>query len=475
MRLRHRWELMKLAVGLYSNPSSKQAYDLLTGLFPGKTGVPPARGVVDFLRAYSRCPWLRAVVAKTADTVAAANWQVMAVRAPGEKARLVRSLQDAGYANRKKLLKDYRKAGELDVIEKHPAMEFIHGGNQHMTGRAVRRINSIYRDLVGEWFVIKERNVFGAPVAQWPIPGNWIEDTPVPAHPFYRVSWAAWQGEIPETEIMWFRDHDPVNPYSRGTGIAYALADELETDEFTAKHIKSFFWNQARPDLLIMPAKDEDEWSDPSIEQAKARWMQEHQGFWRVFKPHWFNRRVQVEQISQTFESMQLVPLREYERNVFLQVYGFSPEALGIIENSNRATIDAASYMVQRYIALPRLEDMRGFYQKYLVAEYDNRIVIDYESPIDEDKEFALRVAEAMPSSRLLDEWRELGGLEELPGGKGKVYPVEAGIRFTRDLEEEPEQYEPTPPKEPAVPGEEGGEVIGEEEGKAFGKKKLTA
>jgi len=33
--------------------------------------------------------------------------------------------------------------------------------------------------------------------------------------------------------------------------VAEALADELDTDEFAAKFTKSFFFNRARPDLVI--------------------------------------------------------------------------------------------------------------------------------------------------------------------------------------------------------------------------------
>ena len=459
LNLRHRLQLIKAAIGLFGNDTGK-VYGMLAAIFPGKTGIPPARGVADFLKAYSTSPWLRAVVSKTADAVSAANWQVLAVRKPGGKAKLVKALQDCGYVNRKRILKSLRRAGELEVIEKHPALDFIHGGNDQMSGRAVRKLLSIDRDLVGEWFVIKERNIFGAPVGNWPMPPHWIASTPTPQHRFYRVSWAGWQGEIPDTEILWFRDHDPYNPYGRGTGMAYALTDELETDEFAAKHLKSFFWNRARPDFVVMPAGDE-EWGN--VEELQRKWVQEHQGFWRVFKPHFFQRRAEIKEIGQNFEQMQMVPLRQWERDATMQVYGVSPEVFGVIENSNRATIDAADYMVARYVAVPRLEEMRDFLQKFLAPDYDERMILDYESPVQEDKEFYLKVAQALPSSRNVDEWRELGGLEELEGGKGKIYPVNQSTFFVRDLEEKME-LEPMGEEPPSPPGEEEPEEKPEEE-----------
>ena len=51
--------------------------------------------------------------------------------------------------------------------------------------------------------------------------------------------------------------------------------------------------------------------------------------------------------------------MRKFLRDTIYQTYGIPPEVLGIIENSNRATADAAMYIYGILVLTPRLNKMR--------------------------------------------------------------------------------------------------------------------
>src|SRR5699024_9079373 len=117
---------------------------------------------------------------------------------------------------------------------------------------AVWRLLQIYLELKGEGYFLFEFDAVGRPVELWPMPPNWVQQTPYLGHPFYEIKSTDGQiRQIPVDDIFCMKNLNPLDPYKRGLGAAEALADEIETDEYAAKFQKKFFYNDATPALLI--------------------------------------------------------------------------------------------------------------------------------------------------------------------------------------------------------------------------------
>ena len=114
--------------------------------------------------------------------------------------------------------------------------------------------------------------------------------------------------------------------------------------------------------------------------------------------------------VESDFRSQQFVQLRQFERDAIMQHYGVPPEILGVLTNSNRATIDSADYFMSRYVVDPRLEFQRGVLQERFVPEYDDRLIVEYVSAVQEDKAHHLEVAKGAPWSLTANEWRKMSG-----------------------------------------------------------------
>lgn len=422
---------------------------LMSQLLPSGQTQPPVRGTAEMLAAYNTMPWLRAVTSKVAVAVASTNWRLYGTRrvSTGKFYRGYQLQRASSWRERRTLLLRAKQAGELVEVKEHPMLDLLHNANPYHVGMAARRILQVYLDLVGECFQLLERNRLGVPVAYWPLPPTWVTDLPTASQPFFTIKINTVEKRIPMSEVIWAQDVDPVNPYGRGSGLSRTLSDELETAEYASKHAKATFYNRARPDFVawVKPGPNEAAPSATAMRRMQQQWVQEHQGFWRSFKPHFVNRELVIHEFEQDLKKQSLIELMQLERDTIIQVYGFPPEVFGILESSNRATIEAADYLFARYAVDPRLEFLRDVWQERLVPLYDERLILDYDSPVAEDKEYTLNVMKAQPGAFLADEWRVRAEMEELEEEQGKVFLLPLGVEPRSSLEPLDLTVEPPP------------------------------
>lgn len=405
----------------------KKAQQLRTGagFVTGQRNNPPVRGTQQILEAYSDLPWLRATTNKISRSVADTNWRVYALRRNGKAFKDIRVQKSKGF-QRQKLLKSYREKGELEEITAHPLLDLLYGGNDLILGVNNIQLYQIYMDLVGEAFFFKERDGLGVVIKLWPIPPHWIKDTPTLGKENFKLSYAGIHADIPIHDMLWIIDPNPAKPYERGTGGARALADELETDEYSAKYTKAWFYNSARPDLIISG----DNLSETNTKLLEQSWLQKHQGILKQFKPFFISKSVEIKELSQSFQNMQLIELRKFERDSIHQFWGIPPEILGIIDKSNRATIDGADFIYAKHVITPRVELLRTLLQERLIPDFDDRIILDFDSTIEEDKEHKLNVYKSAPHMFTQRQWQELAG--EQSGDD--IYAIPFNITFTDSL-----------------------------------------
>lgn len=377
--------LSKLKAALTSQaPGGMYAGVLPAGSQPGRRN---NRGL---LAAYGESPWLHAVVSKVATSTSSVRY------------RLYRP----------------KRSDELQEITDHPMLDLLSGGNPYMVGSTVDQLTQTYLDLLGESFWLLERDGTDTPVEILPIPPTWVTDIATPSTGAYTVDMPGWQGQIPASEMIHFVKPDPLNPYGRGVGTARALHDELLTDEMAAKHTAAFFHNSARPDLIVSG----EGLGGDEARRLERKWKADHGGFRNAYSPAFLNGPVNVHEINQSFKDMELTDLRQHERDTIIQTFGIPPEMFGILESSNRATIQSAAYLFTEWVLKPRLEYKREMLQVRVAPLFDERIIVGYDSPTEEDKGHQLEVAKAAPWSLTVDEWREMMDLSPLEGGSGEVF-----------------------------------------------------
>lgn len=435
--------------GSGGSPLADVDQGLLAKFMPsGRAGMPAARGTIGLLKAYSTSPWVRATVSKIGDDVGSTRWYLFGLRREGAngKRKWVKESSLQNYpmpCRRGKALSENLQGidGELVKIEEHPMLRFLTRGNPLFPGHVGIKLWQILLELTGEVFLLLDPMMTETteriiPEGYWVIPSHWVVRFPTPEFPTWEIQSDYWHGEIPIQGMVRFAHPNPLNPYDRGIGHMRAFGDEIDTDEFASKHIRAWFWNRARPDLLISgTGVDSDE-----IRRLEAAWVGKVRSFVNAHRPFFMTSKVDVKDLSQKFRDMELSQLRKDERDIIVHGLGLPPEILGMRESANRSTIEAADFHMAKYVTTPRLEFLRVFLQTYIVPWYDDRLILGYESPIEENKAFQLEVMKSRPVFFSSYDWKALAGVDH-DDDEVEVWAVDGAVKIVESLEEE----EPAP------------------------------
>jgi len=355
----------------------------------------PKRGTRELLQAYSASPILQAVVRKISSSMAEVKW--------------VAKIRTA--------------TGELVGVPGHISEKMINSGVPGLDGVQCRMLENISMELVGESFALMDRNVMGVPKVRWPLPAHWITNIPQPSEDVFTVQPPGGTPfAVRRADMLWLKDPDPFNPYSRGVGIARALSDELNADEAAAKHTAASLTNRARPDIIVSGSKEVPLNKEDAL-RLNEIWTQRFGGPENQGRPFVSASPITVETLTPTFRELELSKMREFERDIIIAVFGVPPEVMGVLNNSNRATIDAAWDLFAKGVLVPRLNLRRAAYNEQLAAQYDDRLVIDYDDPTQENKDFKQIMFATRPSAFSDDEARRLAGEDKLPNGQGEWKP----------------------------------------------------
>ena len=342
----------------------------------------PRKGRAELLAAYRYSPWLRSIIGRLGRDVATAFRPVLFDAPEWDP-------------NRRR-------------IYRHPLLNLLYRPHPRLPRRAVYAVNQNGLDLIGEGFLIVDRNSTGFPAMLSPAPGTWISEIASEAFPYYRLVQNGVARLIDERDMVWVRDPDPSNPYGRGVGLAEACADELDTDEGAAKLTKAFFQNGGMPSWLVQLEGA----GDPEVSAFETFIRAKYQGSKKSNQVHITNKPIKAERIDTSFRDMSLTDLRRWERDVVVQVLGVPPELVGILENSNRATSEGAFYRYAKTVIVPRLDLLVDELQAKLVPQFGEDLWLGYENPIPEDRDFFIRAVATAPSAFRVREVRErVGGL----------------------------------------------------------------
>lgn len=399
-----------------SNLTAPEAW--LTSFFNQK---PPQRGSKELLQAYSHMPWLRAVTERISLDISAIPFLLFVIRDANTGAPISsRAIKRLKFAERNQALADIVRAQmtgrkfmmdgqaiEVDPVTQHPILSLLDSVNPFMEGQSARQVVQAHLDLKGEGYFLIERDAMEMPKHMWPILPHWVEQLPTMSNPAWKLNVSSKTLTVPLFDVIWLKDINPADPYGRGSGYGQALGDELDSDEYAAEHIKAWFYNGARPDQIFIAKGQNKE----TLSALKHDYESQLRGVGKAHRSFWLGREVEVKEVSHTFSDMELVKLREFERDTIIQVFGVPPAVLGIEDSSDRVHVTAAERVYASRILLPRMERWRASLQRQLVDPIDENLLLHYVSPVPEDKDFILEVARAAPYTRSRDEWRALQDL----------------------------------------------------------------
>lgn len=394
-------------------------------------------------QAWTRSPWLRSVFGRTASSTARVHWRLYGYKDEAGEWRRNRVLQHGGYDAHFSAKTDARYDGRLIEIEDHPALTLLDGVPPMFVGYTLRYLTQVYVDTAGEAFWALDGEEVGGkfvPTMAYPIPPHWIETPDRTDGKHYHIRLYGGTLRMTPDRIIRFHDPDPLDPYGRGSGVAMASADVLDIDEFSARHISSTLLNRARPDVIVSA----DGLAPSQTERLERRWLSQTQGPDRTATPFFMGRKVDVKELSQSFASMEMTNLRAASRDTVQMVAGMPPEMIGNVSQANRGTVSAAETLMARNVVIPRLELIRQVLQSQLMIHYDDRLVISYDNPVEDDREMQLQAITVMPDTLKVNEMRRVQGFGPTGDAYGETYLVSNRRKVKVDPVDEREMQQDT-------------------------------
>lgn len=392
----------------------------------------PTRGTKDVLLSTNTSPWMFAVLFRLANEIAHLPWMAMqpgTADFPTSKAR--RSFKNGLNGQNKHLL----ERGDLVEVN-HPLIDLLENPNPKQTKWEFFFSSVFCLAGPGEvfWLIERGKNT-GQPVEIYPIPPHWVKNTPSKDDPYYYLhdDVAVERKKVDPDDMMWIKIPQAQNPINgRGMGPGRALGHEIDIDENISEHILGFFVRSAIPDMIVgMKDAMEDD-----IVAAKEKYLRANRGSHNAHNVFFTSGDIDVKQLNPSFRDLQMVELRKHLRDTIIQLFGMPPEQLGIIENSNRSTIDSADYLYAKRTVQPYIDIFWSTLQNRLLPQFRNTdVVISYVSPVPEDKERVVQIFQTAPDVFYVDEIRALAGHPPLPNDEGKVLYVPT--TYSSDLGEE--------------------------------------
>jgi HK97 family phage portal protein len=326
---------------------------------------------------------------------------------------------------------DYRiNKDKAEVIETHELYDLLDDpcpSFRELTGWHIKYFVYACYVLVGEAYLLKIRMPNGKVISLSPIAPSWVVKTPTAESNYYEIyPYGTCGGNsivVPSEDVICFKDIDLNDPFGRGKGTAETIGDEIQSDEYASKYAKNLFFNDATPSAIIYAPNGNKETAD----QIKQTWMQKMAGFRHAKEPMVLTGEgAKFEKVSQTPTELDFVESRRFLRDSALQQFHIPPEITGILESSNRSTIDSAFYLLNKNVLADYLRMFERVMNTQLLWEdfdRDKKLIFHHENTIEEDIEQQLRFAtEGLRSGAVtVNDWRRDMGLEIDEKG-GDVY-----------------------------------------------------
>lgn len=297
-----------------------------------------------------------------------------------------------------------------------------------------------WSELVGRalWRMM-DIDEFGCPGELWPIPPHWIQKQPTPQEPWFTTKWWGETGtiDIPAEEALYFACPHPADPMLLATGIAQTVDNEVNIDNSMSKFNDFYFRNFAMLGVILgIPGYDENkEEIDKAIEERRAG----PENAFRTLIADSTGGNVTASNLAPALRDLNFQDGRKQTRDFIREGWQIPPERAGVLENSNRSTIDGADFFQQSKNVLPRLKRWAQEWDLKLTPLFDNRnkrllaknkglgrLRLWFENPVAETAENLLKVTTAgfRAGWMTINEARKRHGLQSVPGGDVFLFPT---------------------------------------------------
>lgn len=321
-----------------------------------------------------------------------------------------------------------KEGAKLEPVTEHPFLDLMRNVNPFHNRFELWMLTDIFLESCGNSYWWLNKDAFGVPRAIWNIPAHWVKVVPSKDEFIsgYVVEVPNKRPAVPleEDEVIHFKFPSPFDLFY-GTSPVLGAAFGLDMNTHAKTWLINFFMNNAQPTGALVA---EDTLGEKEFKRLKDEWERRHKGSGKAGKIAFLTGGLKYQQIGSDLSKMKLEGITKDVRDEILACFGVPASKLGLVEDVNRANADANDYTYQKDTILPRLLLIEEKLNEKLMPMFDPALVVKFESPVPEDREFRLKEQTEHIKSGYssIDDEREIDGLEpyNLPETQTPLLPI---------------------------------------------------
>ena len=345
------------------------------------------------------------------------------------------AIADAAAAVEIKLYRRNKK-GDREEVTDHELHGLLEAPNAVHSGEQLMQLHHTYMNFTGEGYL-------------WMVDGSGAEFEPrkgklpdalhvLPAHEvnfelgkvYGESTVRMGADQYPLMSVIRDINPDPRRPY-HGRSIIAASSAVIDTEEQMKQWNRGLFARGARPSLIFSTNEQLD---DDVYERWKQQFSDEHAGTANSHKPLLIEGG-DAKPYMLNQQDMDFLNSRKFSRDEILAMWRCSPGILGLVENVNRANLEAGFFIHGLINTRPRLRQFVRQLNTTMVKPFDPLFELDFVDPVPEDMERKLKEAtEGVNKIWTFDEVRAHYGEEPLPDGLGGQFYLPHGTATIADI-----------------------------------------
>lgn len=342
------------------------------------------------------------------------------------------------------------KGDDVEEVKEHTLLDVLYKVNSFTAKFDHFWLTSAYLDLAGEspWFVEKD-NATKEPSALYFLRPDRLK--PIPDKQKVIIGYE-YQVDMNDKmrlgidEVIFLKNPNPSNPF-RGKGTLEYAARTVDIDTESEKWNFNFFKNEARPDM-VLTIKDMDQMNEEQKEKLKKSLEKHHRGTDKAHRVMALFGDMDIQPFGFSQKDMDFTEQMKFGRDKIMAMFRVPKAIIAQTEGVNFASSKVAQYNFAKFTIKPKMERIVQQLNEFYLPMFKNteKMFLDYENPVPEDTEMAIKKYESGIKSGWLtiNEVREFENLEPIEGFDVPWMPfnLTPADEQKEELPEKPEEEE---------------------------------
>lgn len=281
---------------------------------------------------------------------------------------------------------------EIKEVLDHKSLELLEKVNSFTTRLDHFWLTQQYLELTGEgpWFVQRDKDGKGEPTSilllrpdRLTVVQNEDKNAETPIKHYVYKAGPNNDITIKPSELIFLKYPDPVN-WLRGKGTLEAAATTVDLDSFSEDFNKRFFYNSARPDMVLA---SEQELSQTQKAQLRGSIKKLYQGGNNAHKTLILEKGLKATPFSLSQKDMDFIEQQRFSMSKIFSIFGVPKSVMSVSDDVNLANAKVGEYIFAKYTVKPKMLRIAAQLNEFFLPMFKDseNLFFSFDDPVPGD------------------------------------------------------------------------------------------